>query len=506
MSNLQRNPVFFDVLAFIAGALLTTAYAPLEWWPMAFASLGILFWLWQFDSLKRACWRGFLFGLGLFGAGTSWVFISINEFGHTPAVVAAILTMLFVMLLAFLTPVICAWLYRRFFRVDSIVATLLVLPALWVLTEWLRGWILTGFPWLSVGYSQTDSFLKGIAPLLGVYGVSYAVALIAVLLMLLLTHRERRILNSVILIIFCVVGLLLSGVQWGRPLGKPLQVTLLQGNISQHHKWAPEQRARTMAIYKRLTEANFDSDLIIWPETAVPAFFHDVQDDYLAKLEDEAIASKTDLLIGVPVMQTRGGHRYYYNSMVSVGREQTFYNKQHLVPFGEYVPLGDVIRQFGGFFNLPMSDFSRGSSSQKPMRVAGHIVAVSICYEDAFGDEVIRDLPQASMLVNASNDAWFGDSLAPHQHLQISRMRALETARPMLRATNTGVTAFVGPDGKIIREAPQFAVAAISAIIQPMQGETPYVVLGNYAIVLFALVVLFIVALRSRQSSQAGLL
>ena len=314
-----------------------------------------------------------------------------------------------------------------------------------------------------------------------------------------------RLANGGILVLVCILAYMSGTVKWGQPLGQPVQVTLLQGNISQEDKWQPQQRVRTMELYKQLTEKHLDSDLIIWPETAIPAFFHNVQDDYLAKLEDEAIASKTDLLIGVPVMQTRDGRRFYYNSMVSVGEEQTFYNKQHLVPFGEYVPFGDLIRRFGGFFNLPMSDFSNGRAEQKPVRVAGNIVGISICYEDAFGEEVIRNLPQASMLVNVSNDAWFGDSLAPHQHLQISRMRALETARPMLRATNTGMTAFVDPKGKIIRQAPQFAVAAITAEIQPMQGETPYVMFGNYAIVLYALVILMIAAIRSRQKSESGL-
>jgi len=496
-SRLQQRAL--DFLALLAGLCLTLAYEPFGWWPVAFVSLGLLFWLWQLGSVKRACWRGFLFGVGLFGSGASWVYVSIHEFGHTPAIAAALLTIGFVMLLAVLTPVSCAYVYRRFFTHASPMAIMLALPALWLLFEWLRGWILTGFPWLNVGYSQTDSLLSGIAPVLGVYGVCYVVALIATLLMLIITRSELRV--FFITSVFAVLGLswFLQGIPWSKPLDEPLKVTLLQGNVSQHDKWQPGQREIIMQRYRELTEANLDSDLIIWPETAIPAFFHNVINDYLADIEDMALASKTDMLIGVPVKRVEGDRVYYYNSMVSIGEEQRFYHKRHLVPFGEYVPFGDVIRTFGGFFNLPMSDFVSGGLQQPDIKVAGHTVGISICYEDAFGEEVILALPQASMLVNVSNDAWFGDSLAPHQHLQIARMRAIETARPLLRATNTGITAVIDPFGRLMHRVPQFMETALSVEVQPMTGATPYALLGNAGILWFAGISLLLAGFMSRQ-------
>lgn len=500
MPSVSLQQRLYDLLALLAGLLLTLSYAPFAYWPLAFVCLATLFWLWQRDSLKRACWRGLLFGLGLYGSGASWVYVSIHEFGHTPAIAAGLLTMGFVLLLAVLTPVACAWVYRRFFSRATPVAIVLALPALWLLFEWLRGVIFTGFPWLNVGYSQTDSMLNSIAPLLGVYGVCYVVALLATLLMLIITRSELRVFFICAVAIILGFVWFLQDIPWSRPLNEPLKITLLQGNVSQHDKWQPGQREIILQRYKKLAAENLDSDLIIWPETAIPAFFHDVMNDYLADIERLAKDSKTDMLIGVPVKLTQAGQVSYFNSMVSVGQEQTFYHKRHLVPFGEYVPFGDLIRQIGGFFNLPMSDFRSGELLQPQMQVAGHVVGISICYEDAFGEEVILALPEASLLVNVSNDAWFGDSLAPHQHLQIARMRALETARPLVRATNTGITAVIDHLGIVQNRIPQFMSGSLTTAVQPMHGATPYVLLGNAGILWLVLISLVLAVFLSRQA------
>jgi apolipoprotein N-acyltransferase len=288
--------------------------------------------------------------------------------------------------------------------------------------------------------------------------------------------------------------------------GEQIRASLLQGNVSQHEKWQPDVRARTLTLYEELTEQHLgDSDLIIWPETAVPAYYHAVAEDYLGDILNMARDSHTDLLIGVPIKQASldPERPRYYNSVVSLGEQIDVYHKQHLVPFGEYVPLGNVLRSIGGVFNLPMSDFSSGGI-QAPLSVAGQQAAISICYEIIFGEEVRANIAEATMLVNVSNDAWFGRSLAPPQHFEMARMRALETGRPLLRATNTGITAFVDHRGRVQQQAPTFSVQALSGSVQPMTGVTPYVRYGNAPVMVLVLTVLGIGAWRRQPGKQTG--
>ncbi|NNG13740.1 MAG: apolipoprotein N-acyltransferase, partial [Gammaproteobacteria bacterium] len=292
-----------------------------------------------------------------------------------------------------------------------------------------------------------------------------------------------------------VTGFSLTGQEWVSPSGEPIRASLLQGNVSQHEKWQAEIRVRTLSLYEELTEQHLgDSDLIIWPETAVPAFYHAVAEDYIGDILNKARETNTDLLIGVPIKQASADQERsrYYNSVVALGRQFDVYHKQHLVPFGEYVPLGDVLRSIGGVFNLPMSDFSSGGM-QAPLSVAGQQAAISICYEIIFGEEVRKNIAESTMLVNVSNDAWFGRSLAPHQHFEMSRMRALETGRPLLRATNTGITAFVDHKGRVLQQAPTFSVQALSGSVQPMTGSTPYVRYGNTPVMVLVLLILLMV-------------
>ncbi len=473
-----------DALACSAGALLPLAFAPFNFYVLAMLTPATLFFLWRDVTPGRAAWRGWLFGLGQFGVGVNWVYISIHTFGHAPAVLTATLTLAFIAFLALYPALLGALTVRLFGHLDGW-RSLIVWPAGWVLLEWLRGWFLTGFPWLSLGYSQTDTPLAGYAPVLGVFGVSWMVVLAAGAITLL--PRVRAVL---LLLAIVGGGWLLQRVNWTHPVGDTLRVALIQGNISQAVKWEPDHREPTLDLYRDLTRANWNHDLIIWPETAVPIFYNQVADGFITDMQREARHEGVDLLIGIPVLDQHNDH--YYNAMMSLGAQQTFYRKRHLVPFGEYLPWRPMLGWLLDFLQIPMSDFSAGAWHQPLLHAAGYPVSISICYEDAFGEEVIGDLPQAAYLVNVSNDAWFGDSLAPHQHLQIARLRALETGRYMLRATNTGISAIIGPRGRLLARSPQFQVHVLSGDIQPMAGATPYVRWGNRAVV--ALMVLLLVS------------
>jgi len=484
------------------GALAVTAFAPFGLFPVIVLSLAVLFDQWQRDTPKRAFRHGLLFGAGFFGAGISWVFISINVYGHVPVPGALLVTL---GLIAFLSlyPALLGYFMVRVFRELSPLVLLVALPAGWVMAEWLRGWVFSGFPWLNVGSSQVDSPLGGYGPVLGVYGTGWTVALSAALLVLVFRKRQR-LPGLVLLLLLWGGGYLLGEVTWTEPRGDALQVSLVQGNISQEDKWAPDNLLNTFSRYSELTFNEQDVDLVVWPETAIPAFYDQVEDSFIAYLETELAKTGTSLLTGIPVLEKERWE--YFNAVISLGGEQAFYYKQHLVPYGEYLPLRWLIGNTLDALAVPNADFSSGSASQTLLQAAGYPVSSSICYEVVFGEQIIRDLPEAAMLVNISNDAWFGKSLAPHQHLEMARMRARETGRPMLRATNTGISAIIDHEGNIVAQGPQFETAVVRSAVVPMQGATPYVLLGNTPVVVFSLVSLLLCgsACRRKQASPGG--
>jgi len=478
-----------DFLAVIAGASLPLAFAPYSLFPIAVLSPALLFLLWQDISTKRAFWRGWLYGVSLFSIGTSWVHISFYQFGGVPLIGAIFLTTLFVLVLA-IYPALLGAALTRYFPKNTSSKLLIIYPAAWTLMESLRGWLFTGFPWLSLGYSQIDSPLNGFAPILGVYGVSWIIALSASLLVFAYqTHLniEKQLIALTVLITIWSSGWFLSGISWTQSIDKPLKVALIQGNIPQEFKWLEGNQIPSMRRYLELSQENRDADIIIWPETAIPLFYHELQ-QYLPEFSKALVAEhlnyKTDFLIGIPVQKPDGS---YFNSVASIGKEPGIYYKQHLVPFGEYIPLQIIFGNLLKFLNVPMSEFAAGNGEQTTLKSAEQVIGISICYEDAFGELVRNSLPAARLLVNVSNDAWFGDSIAPHQHLEMARMRAIETGRYLLRATNTGISAVIDAKGKITEQAPQFKITTLRAIVQPYEGKTPYVRFGNGFLLSFLL-------------------
>jgi apolipoprotein N-acyltransferase len=481
----------------LAGLTGVAAFAPLGYGPLAIFCVAALILLWQHaDNAKpsSAALAGFAFGLGHFGGGVSWVYVSMHDIGMMPAPIAALATLLFCAWLA-LFPAMTGYVQARLRgAIPPAVNLLLVIPAAWALGEWLRGWVWTGFPWLALGYSQTDTPLAGYAPVLGVFGVSFATVVAAALLVLMaLRYRHARLvaISSIAgLAVLLACGWLLARHAWTTPAGAPVTVALAQGNVPQSMKFEEGRYAGTLETYRKLVEQS-SAQLTILPETAIPRFIDAVDRDYLESLARAVQQRGGDLLLGAPMRaQSPDGRAQYTNSVVSMGASRTqTYSKVHLVPFGEFIPPGfgwvlDIMR-------IPLSDFTRGSTSQQPLMLgAGLRVALNICYEDAFGEEIARQLPAATLLVNVSNVAWFGDSLAPDQHLQISRMRSLETGRPMLRATNTGVTAIIDAQGRVAGRLPSFTEGLLQGSVQPHEGVTPFVRVGNALIVGLCLLIL----------------
>ncbi len=470
------------MIAFLAGAATVLAFAPAGAFPLALVTFAVLVESWMESSPRRAFLSGYWFGLGLFGAGVSWIYVSLNRFGGMPMPLAALATLLFCAFLA-LFPAAAGWLQARIPASRAARATLLI-PAAWVLFEWLRGWIFTGFPWLAVGYATVGWPLQGYAPLLGVYGLSLATLTIAGMGWL----AFRRVARVVFLVAFFVVlagGEALRRVEWSKPAGAPVSAALLQGNIEQDLKFDPRRYPRILQTYARLAEES-RAKLIVFPETAIPRFYDGIEAEYLARLDALAKRNGGDVLLGAIY---RGAPGEYYNSVVTLGSSaRQLYHKYHLVPFGEFVPPG--FRWTLDVLQIPLSDFSRGAPEQAPLEAAGQRIAVNVCYEDAFGDEIARRLPEATLLVNVSNVAWFGDSLAPAQHLQIARLRAIETGRMHLAATNTGITAAIDRDGRVLARLPQFVEGRLEITAQGYAGATPYSIYRDWPIVLLSLLVL----------------
>ena len=480
------------LVALVTGALVAFAFAPYGFYPLIFLCVGTLFYLWQNTAPRRAAWLGFWFGLGMFGHGAWWIQVSIHQFGLPLYSFSVTTTALFVLIMA-LYPALAGYLCRRLPAQTEIQRLCLLAPALWVFTEWLRGWLFSGFPWLNLGYSQTDSWLAGLAPMFGAYGVSLACALIAAGLGALLARRWW--LGGGLVIAIVAFSAVVVRVNWTTPEGAPFEVALVQGAIPQAIKWNPAYRQPTLNLYAALSAPHWGKALMIWPESAIPAFPDEIESK-LADFGAEATRAGTALLVGMPTGDRRRGP--YYNSVVLLNRAQAKYDKHHLVPYGEYLPFNDYLRPLFNFLTIPMSDFTAGAARQLPIVHQALRIGVSICYEDAYTEEVTKALPAANVLVNVSDDAWFGDSIAPHQHLQISRMRAIEAGRYLLRATNNGISAVIDQRGRVRARSPQFRPYVLTGAAHAYTGPTPFVRFGNYPVFAIAAGLLFVAWRRAR--------
>ena len=495
------RPRVSQLVFFLFGCLTTTAFAPLGWYLLAPILLLPLLYICLTLSPRDAAKHGFWFGAGLFLTGTYWIYISVAVFGQVPVALALFL-MLGLVLLMSLFLALTGSLISRLANGEPWLL-LLVAPAVWVAVEWLRGWFLTGFPWLGLGYSHIDSPLAGWAPVIGVYGISALIVLTATaVLVAMLTRQRQQWIAIVIAVLPWLGGSFLKTVEWTQPAGPAFASTLIQGGISQDRKWLAEQFQPTLDLYREETQRVPDSAIVVWPEVAIPSLADRVE-DYIATLESDSQRTGQSIVFGVlERVYERSGDARVYNSVILLdGESRQVYRKRHLVPFGEYFPVPAQVREWMRMMNLPHSDLSSGSDVQ-PLLVAanGTELAVAICYEDAFGAEQLYALPEASLLINVSNDAWFGDSIAPHQHLQMARMRALEVGRYVIRATNTGISAFIGPHGEVIKAGAQFKRVTLTAAVEPRKGMTPYASTGNRPVIGLCLFIVAAFWLRTRSS------
>ena len=477
-----------SLIALIAGGLLPLSFAPFHYYPVAVISLALLFLSWNNITAKQAVLRGFLFGFGMFGVGISWIYVAIHDFGQANVFLAGLLTALFVSFMASYLALLGWGLNKLSGKQLTVRDMVLLFPIGWLLFEWFKGWFLTGLAWLDVGVGQIDGPLGGYIPVVSALGVSLLTALSAGLFVVMWQKRQWWPIVALSFIWFG--GEYLKSKTWTQAIDDEIQVSLIQGNIPQAIKWDREQLFKTLALYQARTEQNWSSDLIVWPENAVTVFHHQVKELFLDPLAKLAQENDSAILLGLPVADRETGH--YYNSILSLENNQEgFYYKNHLVPFGDYIPM-EWLRDVIAFFDLPMSAFRKGPIATELLQVAGQPIGLSICYEDIFSAEILRSLPEATVLVNATNNAWYGDSFAAHQHLQISQNRALEMGRPLVRATTNGISAFIDFKGNLVQQTAQFEEAVLTGKVQPREGETPYVSWGRLPLFLLSLFMLMV--------------
>jgi len=480
-----------------SGAALPLAFEPFGFWLLGPLCLAGLFLALQGAAPRRAFMIALCFGLCSFLGGTYWTFISVTVFYGAPLALGVAATAGLVLALALFFAIAIA-LAARFIGLSGTLGIAVVMPAVWIIAEWCRGWMFSGFGWLSVGYSQSDTWLIGLAPVFGVHGVSAAAALSAAALLLLVQRRHpaaRSIAIATIVVVWFAAWLLESE-RWTAPRPGLVNIAIAQAAVPQDQKWLPEQYLPTLERYRDLSLAASGRDIIVWPEVAVPNRFSSAR-PFLEDLQAELATRGSTLVTGILRGHDDGNAR---NAVVAMSSEPQFYIKRHLVPFGEYLPLPELLLGWLDAFNVPYPNIGAGNQDQPLLRVAGESIAVSICYEDVFGAEQLDFFPEATLIVNVANDAWFGHSIAADQHLQIARLRAAEVGRYVIRSTNTGVSAIIDPLGNVVRAGPKFQAVLLSETVQGFTGSTPYVVWGNYPVVITAFLALLGAAvLRARR-------
>ncbi len=473
------------IAAFAAGSALNLAFAPLAWWPVGVLAPAALFALIRGLPPRRAAGAGAAFGAGLFVFGTYWLYTCLHVFGLAPIWLTIVLQAALIALMSGYSAALC-YIANRFWLKPGATRDWLVLPVLWVLLEWLRGWVLSGFPWLSLGYAFIDSPLAAWAPLLGIYGVTWAAAMAAVAVNVMLTSsastRRRWMAAAGFAALFLIP--MTAHRDWTRATGPAFAVAAVQGAVPQDQKWQANNRDATLARYSTLTTQAWGARLIVWPEAALPVLANDIW-AYLWDLQAAGRAHGADFAIGLVNYQPQT--REFHNGLLVLSSAgEGWYYKRHLVPFGEYFPVPAFVRSWMRLMSLRYDDLTPGREDQPVLNAAGQKLGITICYEDAYGSQQLKILREATLLINVTNNAWYGDSAAPHQHLQIARMRALEAGRYLVRATNDGITAVIGPHGEIVARLPQFREGVLRADVRPMTGLTPYARFGNYPVVIGA--------------------
>jgi apolipoprotein N-acyltransferase len=479
----------YELLSLIAGALLSLSFAPFNQFYLGILCPALFLLCLQKANPTQGFLRGLLFGIGLYGAGVSWVYVSIHTYGNASVILSILITALLVAFLALFSAFL-GLLLTKYGKLNKLPGILLAFPALWVIFEWIRSWLFTGFPWLLLGYSQIDSPLAGFATVFSVFGVSLATAFTSAALIGIWQNPKRARLYLILgLFALWGTGTALKSIEWTRPAGTSISVSLVQGNIPQETKWSQYYQDQILNTYQKLNQQAIGSQLIFWPEAAIPALPEQVA-GFMNQLSQTAKQNNTAIMLGIPLYNY--STQQYYNAAVVLGNGHGVYLKRHLVPFGEYVPLLNILGPILNSLNIPMSGMTPGPDEQTLPIMQSIPVAVFICYESAFPEEFRNFTQNAELIATLSDDSWFGHSLGFYQHEEMDQMRAIETGRYIVRATNSGETSVVDPHGKVLAKIPSFEPGVLKSSIIPMNGNTPWMMIGIWPLLGLVLLMLIL--------------
>lgn len=509
MKRIFDSPLVGYILALFSGLVAVAAYAPFSYNMLMFFCLALLYHrLEKTHNNRQAFFTGFYFGCGYFGAGVSWVYVSLSTYGNMVPAMAIAMVIVFVVYLS-LFFALCCYLYRRYFsHFSSYWRLLFIMPALWVIFEALREYIMTGFPWLSLGYSQTDSWLSASAPIVGVLGVSFVTAIMAGIMLYIIRADTFKAGFRWIGLMFCIymAHLALLQISWVEPAGEPIHTKLVQGNVSLIDKWTPSEQDNIFNKYQQLSQqgeilSGDKTQYIIWPEAAIPQFADQVKNSFASR-----VAQQDDQVYITGILERDS--KNLFNSIAIFQNQQDYqsYQKRHLVPFGEFIPFKSIISPILTSLEIPMSDLSPNPDAQSVIKINDINFGFSICYEDAFPMDIRHSLKeaeqQADVLLNVSEDAWFGRSFGPHQRLQMAQMRTKEMQRYMIRVSNNGLSSIIDNHGKILQQAPQFEIAVMDASVPLLKGQTPFARFGHLIILMIIGLGFIALAITSRVRSK----
>jgi len=496
MMSINKLPIWLrNIISLLAGSSLTLSLSPYNYWFLSFIAVAVFYLNQQFLTTKQSFLNGFWFGFGLFITAVSWVYVSINVYGAAPVWLATIITTIFCAGLAIIFALqLCCW-KKWLYHEHNPYLNIFSFSALWIIFELLRRWLLGGFPWAYIGYAHTESHLSSLAPIGGVYLISFASVLTSASLIEFTKKnnlRNKTILGSLI-VIPNLIAIIFMSFEWSKPLDKSLSISLIQGNVKQQMKWDEDYFNYQLQLHQDMILNAKESDIILMPENAVPIpleYVHDYLDNITNRLPN------TTLITGIPDRKINNKGRFnYYNALyLQNHHSRATYYKQQLVPFGEYVPLQNLLRGLIDFFDLPMSDFAAGSDNQELFNIKNNKAAAFICYETAYADLIAKMAKDSNFLLTVSNDTWFGNSIGPWQHLQIAQMRALENARPLARATNNGISVLIDHKGKITQIADQFKQTTLYGMIIPRSGITPYMLWRDWPLFIISMILIVISA------------
>lgn len=495
--------IVYLAAALVAGACFSFALAPYKFWALAILSPMALYALLVVNnSTKRAFWLGEAYGFGVWAVGAFWLYTSIHEYGGVPAWLAYLMIGAMALIMG-LFHAVMAWVFVRFIGRQP-----LAFASLWVIQEWTKTWVLTGFPWLFVGYAFTEvAWLSSLAPIFGVFGVSFLAVLFGASLVEVIRQKLNYLYISAVLLL---MGMVLHFINpnWTKPTGESLSVSLVQGNIPQEMKWLTEFRYETLQIYASLSRTEWGHDVVVWPEASIP-MFQDEAERFVRAIYGEAKKKGSAWVTGIPYRDienfdpSQQEYPHFYNTVMSMDEGYVgLYKKQRLVPFGEYVPFEGLLNILPNLAGMQeVASFSRGDDKQVPLMVKGKNMGSAICYEVAYPSTTRNNAKDTEFLLTISNDAWFGTSAGPHQHLQMVQMRSLETGRWFMRATNTGITAFIDHKGKIVKQAPQFEPAVLRHDVPSFTGSTPFMKLGNYPMLFISICLILLSFIARKQGT-----